>query len=174
MRTLDRAHGWDLVVTAAYVDEGPTMKRFRPRAQGRASRILKRVMLQVTPKQQMLLAMERPTSGKLLLAGQDLSKISNAQIPFLRRQIGVVFQNHQLLFDRTVFDNVALPLRELQTLDEALIRELVFLKLRLVGLEPHVGAMMPSELSGGMVKRASLARALALEPELLFLDDLRP
>ncbi|MGS0639821.1 ATP-binding cassette domain-containing protein, partial [Citrobacter sp. VF227] len=56
----------------------------------------------------LLLAMERPTSGKLLLAGQDLSRITNAQIPFLRRQIGVVFQNHQLLFDRTVFDNVAL------------------------------------------------------------------
>jgi cell division transport system ATP-binding protein len=59
----------------------------------------------------LLLAMERPTSGKLLLAGQDLSTISNAQIPFLRRQIGVVFQNHQLLFDRTVFNNVALPLQ---------------------------------------------------------------
>jgi cell division transport system ATP-binding protein len=55
--------------------------------------------------------MERPTSGKLLLAGQDLGQISNAQIPFLRRQIGVVFQNHQLLFDRTVFNNVALPLQ---------------------------------------------------------------
>lgn len=59
----------------------------------------------------LLLAMERPTSGKLLLAGQDLSTITNAQIPFLRRQIGVVFQNHQLLFDRTVFNNVALPLQ---------------------------------------------------------------
>jgi ABC-type ATPase involved in cell division len=59
----------------------------------------------------LLLAMERPTSGKLLLAGQDLGTISNAQIPFLRRQIGVVFQNHQLLFDRTVFNNVALPLQ---------------------------------------------------------------
>ena len=55
--------------------------------------------------------MERPTSGKLLLAGQDLGQISNAQIPFLRRQIGVVFQNHQLLFDRTVFNNIALPLQ---------------------------------------------------------------
>lgn len=59
----------------------------------------------------LLLAMERPTSGKLMLAGQDLGQISNAQIPFLRRQIGVVFQNHQLLFDRTVFNNIALPLQ---------------------------------------------------------------
>jgi cell division transport system ATP-binding protein len=59
----------------------------------------------------LLLAMERPTSGKLLLAGQDLGQIGNAQIPYLRRQIGVVFQNHQLLFDRTVFNNVALPLQ---------------------------------------------------------------
>ena len=57
----------------------------------------------------LLLAMERPTTGKLLLAGQDLATISNAQIPFLRRQIGVVFQNHQLLFDRTVFNNVPSP-----------------------------------------------------------------
>ncbi len=59
----------------------------------------------------LLLAMERPSAGKLLLAGQDLAKITNAQIPFLRRQIGVVFQNHQLLFDRSVFANVALPLQ---------------------------------------------------------------
>lgn len=59
----------------------------------------------------LLLAMERPTTGKLMLAGQDLGQISNAQIPFLRRQIGVVFQNHQLLFDRTVFNNIALPLQ---------------------------------------------------------------
>ena len=59
----------------------------------------------------LILAMERPTGGKLTLAGQDISRITNAQIPFLRRQIGVVFQNHQLLHDRTVFDNVALPLQ---------------------------------------------------------------
>ncbi len=59
----------------------------------------------------LILAMERPTGGKLTLAGQDISRITNAQIPFLRRQIGVVFQNHQLLYDRTVFDNVALPLQ---------------------------------------------------------------
>ena len=59
----------------------------------------------------LILAMERPTSGKLLLGGQDLGRITTAQIPFLRRQIGVVFQNHQLLTDRTVADNIALPLQ---------------------------------------------------------------
>jgi phospholipid/cholesterol/gamma-HCH transport system ATP-binding protein len=71
----------------------------------------------------------------------------------------------------TVFDNVALPMRELRVLPEALIRDAVLLKLAMVGLTPEDALKMPAGLSGGMVKRAALARALALEPELLFLDE---
>lgn len=112
-----------------------------------------------------------PSSGRVSVFGQALYQPGSDPARMLRNRCGVLFQGGALFTDLNVYDNVALPLRELQTLDEALIRELVFLKLRLVGLEPHVGAMMPSELSGGMVKRASLARALALEPELLFLDE---
>ncbi len=112
-----------------------------------------------------------PTSGTVSVFGQALYQPGSDPTKTLRNRCGVLFQAGALFTDLNVYDNVALPLRELKTLDEDLIRELVFLKLRLVGLEPHVGALMPYELSGGMVKRAGLARALALEPELLFLDE---
>ncbi|HAQ72672.1 MAG TPA: cell division ATP-binding protein FtsE, partial [Pseudomonas sp.] len=104
----------------------------------------------------LLLAMERPTSGKLLLAGQDLSRISNAQIPFLRRQIGVVFQNHQLLFDRTVFDNAALPLQILG-LNKREIGQRVMTALERVSLKDKA-LQYPSDLSTGQQQRVEIGR----------------
>jgi cell division transport system ATP-binding protein len=117
----------------------------------------------------LILAMERPSSGKLSLAGQDISRISNAQIPFLRRQIGVVFQNHQLLFDRTVFDNVALPLQILG-LSKAEITKRVTMALERVSLKDKLEDY-PSDLSTGQQQRVGIARAVVHRPALLLADE---
>lgn len=117
----------------------------------------------------LLLAMERPTAGRLLLAGQDLGKIRNSQIPFLRRQIGVVFQNHQLLFDRSVFENVALPLHILGLSREE-INTRVSLALERVSLKDKA-MQPPSDLSTGQQQRVGIARAIVHQPALLLADE---
>ena len=117
----------------------------------------------------LLLAMERPTSGKLLLAGQDLSQITTAQIPFLRRQIGVVFQNHQLLFDRSVFDNVALPL-QIIGLSKPDIAKRVSAALERVSLSDKA-EQFPADLSTGQQQRVGIARAVVHRPALLLADE---
>lgn len=117
----------------------------------------------------LLLAMERPSVGKLLLAGQDLAKITNAQIPFLRRQIGVVFQNHQLLFDRSVFANVALPLQILGLPQEE-INQRVSLALERVSLKDKA-LQAPADLSTGQQQRVGIARAIVHQPALLLADE---
>ena len=117
----------------------------------------------------LLLAMERPSAGKLLLAGQDLAKITYAQVPFLRRQIGVVFQNHQLLFDRSVFANVALPLQILGLpQDEINLR--VSLALERVSLKDKA-LQAPADLSTGQQQRVGIARAIVHQPALLLADE---
>ena len=118
-----------------------------------------------------MILLQRPDSGSIRVLGTDLHELGNDQALALRQRWGVMFQHGGLFGSLTVKENVGLPLREHTELADALIDEIAASKLAMTGLTPEVGAQYPSELSGGMMKRASLARAMALDPELLFLDE---
>jgi phospholipid/cholesterol/gamma-HCH transport system ATP-binding protein len=118
-----------------------------------------------------MILLQRPNSGSIRVLGVDLHKLGDDEALALRRRWGVMFQHGGLFGSLTVNENVGLPLREHTELEDVLIDEIAAWKLAMTGLKPEVGAQYPSELSGGMMKRASLARALALDPELLFLDE---
>ena len=118
-----------------------------------------------------MILLQRPNSGSISILGIDLNDISENDALALRKRWGVMFQHGGLLGALTVKENVGLPLREHTTLSDTQIDEIADKKLIMTGLKLEVGQQYPSELSGGMLKRASLARALALDPELLFLDE---
>ncbi|AMM23536.1 ABC transporter ATP-binding protein [Variovorax sp. PAMC 28711] len=118
-----------------------------------------------------IILLHKPDAGSIRVLGHELTGIGEDDAAALRQRWGVMFQHGGLFDALTIQENVGLPLREHTRLDSDLIDELAMAKLAMAGLTAEVGAQHPSELSGGMLKRASLARALALDPELLFLDE---
>jgi len=112
----------------------------------------------------------KPTSGHIIYRGKDLAAMDEDELSAMQRTIGIAFQSSGLFNSMTVGENVAMPMREFGGVDPKLIDELVRYKLNLVGLA-HAQHLMPSELSGGMRKRAGLARAIALDPDLVYFDE---
>lgn len=111
-----------------------------------------------------------PSSGEVWFDDHNIPTLSRRKLYQVRKKMSMLFQSGALFTDLTVFDNVAFPLREHTELDEELIRTLVLLKLEAVGLR-GAAQLMPSELSGGMARRAALARSIALDPELIMFDE---
>ena len=117
-----------------------------------------------------LLGLHQPTSGSIKLLGQDITRLNADQMYELRKNMGVAFQGGALFNSMTVGENVELPLREHTELDENTMRIMSRMKLEVVNLAGFEN-LMPSELSGGMIKRAALARAIVMDPRLLFFDE---
>lgn len=111
-----------------------------------------------------------PDEGKVLLDQQNVPDLSRKQLYEARKKIGMLFQSGALFTDISVFDNVAFPLREHTSFSEDVIRDVVLMKLQSVGLRGAAN-LMPAELSGGMARRAALARAIALDPQLVMFDE---
>jgi len=118
-----------------------------------------------------IIGLNRPVAGKVEVLGEDEAGVDDAGWQRLEMRWGVLFQDGALFSSLTVAENVQVPLKEHTDLAPELIQEIVSLKIAMVGLPPDACTKYPSELSGGMRKRAGLARALALDPEILFLDE---
>ncbi|MGE4351778.1 MAG: ABC transporter ATP-binding protein [Bdellovibrionales bacterium] len=118
-----------------------------------------------------ILGLHQPNAGVIEVLGCDIKKRSDTKVREQQKHIGVLYQKGALFSSLTVVENIEAPMHEYLDLPDDIIRELAMLKLRMVGLSDTAASKFPSELSGGMVKRAGLARALALDPSLLFLDE---
>jgi phospholipid/cholesterol/gamma-HCH transport system ATP-binding protein len=118
-----------------------------------------------------IIGLNRPAAGSVRLFGEDMLRLQPAARSKLEQRCGVLFQNGALFSSLTVAENTMVPLREHHDLPEDLLHKLAALKIALAGLPADAGAKYPAELSGGMVKRAALARALAQDPDILFLDE---
>jgi phospholipid/cholesterol/gamma-HCH transport system ATP-binding protein len=130
-------------------------------ASGQGKSVLTRAILGLVPKR----------AGTIEVLGQNLDELSTSERRDLERHWGVLFQQGALFSALTVKQNVQVPMREHLRLSDRLLDELAMLKIEMVGLKPDAANKLPSELSGGMIKRAALARALALDPEIVFLDE---
>ena len=111
-----------------------------------------------------------PISGKVMIQGENLSHATGNHRARILQKIGVAFQSSALFGSMTIMENVKLPLKEFTDLPDSIMEDIAFLKLKLVGLDQSA-FLMPAELSGGMKKRAALARAMALDPDIIFLDE---
>jgi phospholipid/cholesterol/gamma-HCH transport system ATP-binding protein len=118
-----------------------------------------------------MLGLRMPDAGTVELEGRDITKMSDVELREVKRRYGVTFQHGALFTSLSVTENVILPMVEAMDLDEDTLQSLAELRLRMVGLPVEAGAKYPAQLSGGMIKRAALARALALDPVMLFLDE---
>jgi phospholipid/cholesterol/gamma-HCH transport system ATP-binding protein len=130
-------------------------------ASGTGKSVLMRTIVGLVPKRR----------GTISVFGNDLDKLSPKERQSVDRHWGILFQQGALFSSLTVKQNIQMPMREYLDLPEDLLDELAMLKIQMVGLKPEAGDLLPSELSGGMIKRAALARALALDPEIVFLDE---
>lgn len=130
-------------------------------ASGQGKSVLTRAILGLVPKR----------AGTIEVLGQNLDGLSASERRLLERRWGVLFQQGALFSALTVKQNVQVPMREYLNLSDRLLDELAMLKIEMVGLKPDAADKLPSELSGGMIKRAALARALALDPDIVFLDE---
>jgi len=118
-----------------------------------------------------LLMLLKPTGGSVKVFGEEVTTLSGNKANEVRRRWGMMFQHSALFSTMTVLENITFPMREFTTLEPKFMEELAMLKIALVGLPKEAASKYPSELSGGMQRRAAAARALAMDPELLFLDE---